>query len=276
MQPTLHTHSASTHSIRRNLYRILETSSGRKRGISLVFNLFLFILIALNALAIILHTVPSLHQKYHRFFVEFEIVSVILFTIEYLLRVWVCVENEKYHHPVFGRLRYVLSTTALIHLLAILPFYVTLFHTDLALIRLLRIFRIFRLFRITRYSKAYHVIQSVVEDKKEELVLSVSFLLFMLVIISSAMYYLEHATQPEAFSSIPATLWWGINAMATVGYGDIHPVTPLGKLLAGITAVMGIGLFALPTGILASGFAEHIRSQKTVRKHHCPHCGKEL
>ena len=276
MQPPVHVNPSFVNPLRRNLYRILETSSGKKRGVSLVFNLVLFILITLNAVAIILHTVPSLKLRYDRFFVQFELFSVVFFTIEYVVRVWICVENEKYRHPVYGRLRYIFSTTAIVHLLAILPFYVTLFHTDLALIRILRIFRIFRLFRITRYSRAFRVIQDVVEDKKEELVLSVSFLMFMLVIISSVMYYLEHATQPDKFSSIPATLWWGINAMATVGYGDIHPMTPLGKMLAGITAVLGIGLFALPTGILASGFAEHIRSEKTAQKHHCPHCGKEL
>ncbi|GAB3906123.1 hypothetical protein GCM10028803_38000 [Larkinella knui] len=276
MQPPLRIDHHPANSLRRTIYRVLETTTGRKRGMSLVFNLILIALITLNAAAIILHTVPSFKLRYDRFFIDFELFSVIFFTIEYFVRVWICVENEKYRHPVTGRLRYVLSTTAIVHLLAILPFYVTLFHTDLALIRILRIFRIFRLFRITRYSRAFRVIQDVVEDKKEELVLSVSFLMFMLVIISSIMYYLEHTTQPDKFSSIPATLWWGINAMATVGYGDIHPMTPLGKVLAGITTVMGIGLFALPTGILASGFAEHIRSQKSGQKHHCPHCGKEL
>ncbi len=276
MQPSAHVHEPAANPLRRTVYRVLETSTGKKRGMSLVFNLTLIIVITLNAVAIILNTVPSLKLRYDHVFVDFEIFSVFFFTIEYFVRIWICVENEKYRHPVFGRIRYMLSTTAIVHLLAILPFYVTLFHTDLALIRILRIFRIFRLFRITRYSKAFQVIQSVVEDKKEELVLSVSFLMFMLVIISSVMYYLEHPTQPDQFSSIPATLWWGINAMATVGYGDIHPMTPLGKVLAGVTAVMGIGLFALPTGILASGFAEHIRSQKTGEKRHCPHCGKEL
>jgi voltage-gated potassium channel len=276
MQPSVRVDRPSVNRLRRNIYRILESSSGRKHGLTLVFNLFLIGIITLNAVAIILHTVPSFKLRYDRFFVQFELFSVVFFTIEYVVRVWICVENEKYRHPIFGRLRYIFSTTAIIHLLAILPFYVTLFHTDLALIRILRIFRIFRLFRITRYSRAFQVIQSVVEDKKEELVLSVSFLLFMLVIISSAMYYLEHATQPDKFSSIPATLWWGINAMATVGYGDIHPMTPLGKVLAGVTAVMGIGLFALPTGILASGFAEYIRHEKTGQKHRCPHCGKDI
>ncbi|MEZ0486572.1 ion transporter [Fibrella aquatica] len=260
--------------IRRTLYRILETSAGKRRGISLVFNLTLMTIITLNAIAIVLHTVPAYSQKYDRLFYDFELFSVLFFTAEYMLRVWICVENERYQHWFWGRLRYVVSATAIIDLLAILPFYVSLFATDLAIVRILRIFRIFRLFRISKYSHAYRMILQVVQDKKEELILSLTMVIFMLIIISSVMYYIEHPAQPEAFSSIPATMWWGINAMATVGYGDIHPITPLGKLLGGISAILGIALFALPTGILVSGFTEHIRYRKSPPR--CPHCGKEL
>jgi voltage-gated potassium channel len=260
--------------MRRTLYRILETSAGNRRGVSLVFNIVLIGIITLNAIAIVLHTVPAYNQKYERLFYDFELFSVLFFTVEYALRVWVCVENERYSHWFWGRLRYMLSATALIDLLAIVPFYITLFATDLAIVRILRLFRIFRLFRISKYSHAYRMILQIVQEKKEELVLSLTMVGFMLIILSSLMYYVEHAAQPTVFSSIPATMWWGINAMATVGYGDIHPVTPLGKLLAGLSAVVGIALFALPTGILVSGFTEHIRHHKTGRT--CPHCGGEL
>lgn len=261
-------------SSRRTLYRILETSAGKRRGLSLVFNIVLITIITLNAIAIVLHTVPSFSRKYDRLFYDFELFSVLFFTVEYALRVWICVENDRYQHWFWGRLRYILSASAIIDLLAILPFYVTLFATDLAIVRILRIFRIFRLFRISKYSHAYRMILQIVRDKKEELILSLTMVIFMLIIISSVMYYVEHPAQPQVFSSIPATMWWGINAMATVGYGDIHPVTPFGKLLAGISAVLGIALFALPTGILVSGFTEHIRYQKAPRR--CPHCGQEL
>jgi voltage-gated potassium channel len=260
--------------MRRTLYRILETSAGNRRGVSLVFNIVLISIITLNAIAIVLHTVPAYNRNYERLFYDFELFSVIFFTVEYGLRVWVCVENERYSHWFWGRVRYVLSASALIDLLAIAPFYITLFATDLAIVRILRLFRIFRLFRVSKYSHAYRMILQVVREKKEELVLSVVMVGFMLIILSSLMYYVEHPAQPTIFSSIPATMWWGINAMATVGYGDIHPITPLGKLLAGLSAVVGIALFALPTGILVSGFTEHIRYQKTGRT--CPHCGKEL
>ena len=260
--------------LRRTVYSILETSAGNRRGISLLFNIVLITIITLNAIAIVLHTVPAYRQQYDRLFYDFELFSVLFFTVEYGLRVWVCVENDKYQHGFWGRLRYVVSASAIIDLLAILPFYVTLFTTDLAIIRILRLFRIFRLFRISKYSHAYRMILQVIRDKKEELVLSLTMVVFMLIIISSVMYYVEHPAQPQAFSSIPATMWWGINAMATVGYGDIHPITPLGKLLAGLSSILGIALFALPTGILVSGFTEHIRYQKAPKK--CPHCGRDL
>ena len=262
--------------LRKFLYRILETSAGKRRGISLIFNLLLITIITLNSIAIVLHTVPEYNQRFAHLFYDFEVFSVGFFTIEYLLRVWVCVENEKYHHPFWGRLRYIFSTAALIDLLAIFPFYFSLFATDLAIVRILRLFRIFRLFRISRYSHAFRMIQNVVAEKKEELILSTILVIFMLIIVSSVMYYVEHTAQPGKFSSIPATMWWGVTAMTTVGYGDIHPITPLGKLLGGITAIIGIGLFALPTGILVSGFNEHIRERKSPVKHICPHCGKEI
>lgn len=265
------------HHLRRTLYRIFETSSGQRRGVSLVFNITLITIITLNAIAIVLHTVPAYNQQFARLFYDFELFSVGFFTVEYLLRVWVCVENDRYRHGLWGRLRYMVSTAALIDFLAIFPFYFTLFATDLAIVRILRLFRIFRLFRISRYSHAFRMIQRVVTDKKEELVLSMVFVVFMLIIVSSVMYYVEHPAQPDKFSSIPATMWWGISAMTTVGYGDMHPITPLGKFLGGIAAIMGIGLFALPTGILVSGFTEHIRNQKMpTATQHCPHCGKAI
>ena len=263
--------------LRRNLYRILETSAGQRRGISLGFNLLLISIITLNAIAIILHTVPEYSQQYDRLFAQFEVFSVLFFTIEYLLRIWVCVENDKYRHWFWGRLRYIVSAAALIDFLAIFPFYFTLFATDLAIVRILRLFRIFRLFRISRYSHAFRVIQHVIDDKKEELILSLVFVVFMLIIVSSVMYYVEHPAQPAVFSSIPATMWWGISAMTTVGYGDMHPITPLGKLLGGIAAIVGILLFALPTGIVTSGFLEQLRTNRgKVGGQQCPHCGRDI
>jgi voltage-gated potassium channel len=258
------------------LYRILETNSGPYRRYGRWFTLALISLISLNALAILLHTVPKINAGYSRLFLDFEVFSVVLFTIEYAVRLWVCVEDERYRHPVRGRLRYALTAPALIHLLAILPFYLSHFNADLSLIRLLRLFQMVRLFRLTRYSRALTVIREVLVERKEELVLSVLFILFVLLISSSVMYYLEHDGNPRDFSSIPATLWWGVATMTTVGYGDVVPQTPWGKVIGGIVALTGVGLVALPTGILASGFAQAMSRNRGTKRHVCPHCGREF
>jgi voltage-gated potassium channel len=185
----------------------------------------------------------------------------------------VCVENPKYRQLITGRLRYMSSTMAIIDLLAILPFYLAYLPVDLIVIRAIRLFRLFRLLKIARYLKALNLIQAVVRERKEQIYLSVMFIAFLLIVISTLMFYVEHDAQPQVFSSIPASMWWGIETLTTVGYGDMLPVTPFGRVLGGMIAVLGIGLFALPAGILSSGLTEHL--QKNGRKpKKCPHCGE--
>lgn len=138
-----------------------------------------------------------------------------------------------------------------------IPFYISLFNVDLGFVRVLRLLRMLRLFRLSKYFHALKVINGVLRSKKEELLLCFVFIIFLLFITSSIMYFLEHEAQPKVFSSIPAALWWGVNTMTTVGYGDVIPATILGKILSGIFSILGVAIFALPTGILASAFAEH-------------------
>jgi voltage-gated potassium channel len=240
----------------------------------LAINLFLILVIFLNSIAIILHTVPSINKKYDLYFLRFEEFSVIIFTIEYFLRLWSCVEEERFKHPFYGRLRYFFSAWGIVDFLSIVPFYASLFLTDLGFIRILRLLRMLRLVRFSKYFHALRVIQHVVKEKQEELILSFVIILFTLIISSSIVYYVEHDAQPTQFTSIPQSMWWGVNAMTTVGYGDLHPITPLGKVLGGIIAILGVAIFALPTGILASGFAEHIRGNNHKVK--CPYCGEEF
>ncbi len=269
-------------SLRKRVHYILTITMKGKRGFPLMVNLFIVGLIALNSMAIILHSVPEIreHPQLSALFVDFEIFSVVVFTIEYLLRVWACVESEKYRHPFWGRVRFIFSAWALVDLLAILPFYLTLFTTDFGLIRILRILRVVRLYRLTKYSHALGMIKKAINYTKEELILSYTFLLFAMLIVSSIIYYLEHPAQPEAFPSIPASIWWGVVTMTTLGYGDVYPVTVLGKIFGGFVAILGVALFSLPTGILASGFIEQInenkrekRSSKSIK---CPHCGEDI
>ncbi|CAH0995674.1 hypothetical protein EMA8858_01799 [Emticicia aquatica] len=261
-------------SLRKHVHNILEITWHRKPGLGFWVNIILTAIISLNALAIILDTVPSLQKKYHDIILDFEVFSVVIFTIEYCLRLWSCVEESAHSHPIKGRLKFIFSIWGLVDLLSILPFYVSIFLTDLGFIRILRLLRMLRLFRVSKYFHALRVIQNVIKEKREELVLSFVFIFFILIISSSTVYYVEHEAQPEKFTSIPEAMWWGVNAMTTVGYGDLRPITSVGKILGGIIAILGVALFALPTGILASGFAEQIRGNK--QKIRCPHCGQEF
>jgi voltage-gated potassium channel len=137
---------------------------------------------------------------------------------------------------------------------------------------------LFRMFKIARYLHALTIFRRVLKDRKEQLVLSFIFILFVLVVISFVMFYAENEAQPEKFSSIPATMWWGIATLTTVGYGDVVPITSLGKFLGGVFAIAGVGLLALPAGILSSGFFEmlHDKGSSAKSTNVCPHCGKEI
>jgi voltage-gated potassium channel len=260
--------------IRRRIYLTLEPSE--KGGIvETIFEFFLVTIIILNILAIMLESVDSIETEYREFFRNFEVFSIIFFTIEYVARVYSIVEHPKFRHPVLGRLRYIQTPLAIIDLLAFLPFYLT-FIGYLRFLRIFRLMALFRLFKITRYLHALNLFKRVINDRKEQLVLSLIFIVFVLVMISFFMFYAEHEAQPAKFSSIPATMWWGINTLTTVGYGDMVPVTKLGKFLGGIFAIAGVGILALPAGILSSGFYEMLHADRSKNDKKCPHCGGEL
>lgn len=257
----------------RTTERIFETfAAGAGGRLGRFVDIAIMTLIVLNVAAVTLATVPSLYSQYRQFFVTFELVSVAVFTVEYLARVAFCTTRPEYDHPITGRIKFMLSPYLVIDLLAILPFYVGVFFLDLRFLRALRLFRFFRLFKLTKYSNSIRKFGVVVRKQKEDLVVALSMTSILLLVSSSLMYYVEHDAQPEKFSSIPATLWWGVATLTTVGYGDIYPITPLGKFLGAVIATLGVGLFALPASILASGFIEE--AGKNIE--HCPHCGESL
>ncbi len=260
------------HTIKSRVFNVLEVSK-HKGDLSWKIDAFIIVLIILNVVAIILESVETISMEYSSEFFYFELFSVIVFTIEYIFRIWVSNLYPSYGHPVTGRLKYALTPLALIDLLAILPFYLLFTSLDLRLLRMFRIFRIFRLFKIARYISALSLINRVVSRKKEELIISLIFTLFLLLLTSTIMYYVENGAQPEKFSSIPETMWWGISTLTTVGYGDMYPITAMGQFLGGMIAIIGIGLFALPTGILASGFSQELAHQ-SHQAESCPSCGR--
>ena len=261
--------------LRKRLY--LTLTPNEKGGVlEKIFEFVLILIIILNILAIVLDSVKDIDQQYKSYFKSFEVFSVMFFTIEYIARVYSIVENPKYQEPFRGRILYLTSTLAIIDLLAFLPFYVGFFLIDLRFLRLFRLMVLFRMFKIARYLHALNIFKHVLKDRKEQLLLSFFFILFILVIISFVMFYTEHHAQPDKFSSIPATMWWGISTLTTVGYGDMIPITPLGKFLSGIFAIAGVGLLALPVGILSSGFFSEMQNTEKKKSIKCPHCGKEI
>lgn len=233
-------------------------------------------LISLNVIAVALATVQSISLRYNKFFDVFEIVSIIIFSVEYILRLWSCTVNEKFKHPIFGRLKYLITPFAIVDLLAILPFYLPrLIPVDLRFLRALRLIRLFRVLKMARYNTALSTLKNVLVKKREELIITVFTVFIFLILLSSAVYLVENPVQPEAFPDIPTAMWWGVVTMTTVGYGDIYPITVLGRMFAAIVSVLGVGLFALPAGFLASGFSEEIQKGRK-KKIICPECGKEI
>ena len=230
---------------------------------SKIFNIFLIILIFLNVLAIILNSVQSLSLKYSNIFYTLEIISVVIFSIEYLLRLWTCNLSPAYKGRLKGRLKYISSPMAIIDLVAILPFYIPMIiPIDLRFLRVLRLVRVFRIFKLGRYSESLQMLGRVLRKKKSELIVTF-FVVFLLIIIASSLIYeFEKEAQPEKFSSIPISMWWAVVTLTTVGYGDVYPVTAMGKILSSVIALLGIGLFALPAGILSSGMVEELQSKK--------------
>ena len=263
--------------IKRRAYEIVEPTPEGDRP-SHVFDIVLITLITLNLLAIALETISPLGEQASGFFLVFEIVSVAIFTAEYLVRVWACTENPVYAHPVKGRLRFAVQPLVLMDLVAIVPFYIPLVLTfDLRFVRSLRLLRVFRLVKITRYSESVGIIGTVLRSRRDAL-LSTLFVTFILLFMASVLMYLaERDAQPEGFSSIPAAMWWGMVTLTTVGYGDLAPATALGRILGAVVALFGIGLFALPAGILGSAFVDELEARRSAqRPQACPHCGKPI
>ena len=197
---------------------------------------------------------------------------MIIFTGEYFLRMWSCTAVEEYRHSFFGRIKYFFSPMALIDFIAIAPFYLTFMIADARILRILRFLRVLKVTKHFHHSNTFHIITNTIFKKKSELISSLVLMFSLLLICATGVFFAENATQPDKFSSIPSAMWWAVATLTTVGYGDIFPVTSLGKILGSVSAIFGIGLFALPAGLLASGFSDEMKEKNKF----CPHCGEKL
>ncbi len=251
------------HKIQIRTNELLSRGSSKDLPSRLV-DIFLFILILLNVTAVCLESVKSIRNSFGDEFFIFETISVIIFSIEYLLRVWSASASSDSisKNLIKKRLRYIFSFNGIIDLGAILPSILPIFFGGVDL-RWLRVLRLIRLLKLSNYSSALEDFFSAIKEDWQSFSAALYLMLIALFLSSSLMYIAEHEVQPENFSSIPETMWWGLITLTTVGYGDVSPITPLGKVIGAFTAIMGICTVALLTGIVATSFS-NLRSRKSA------------
>ena len=248
---------------RARVHEWLEPGEQSSRWEKLI-DIALIFLILTSVAVVALQSMPEM-TAHDALLAQLERWSVYIFTLEYLLRIWTCVENPRFAHPIRGRLRYICSGMGIIDLLALAPFYLApLAVPNTVVFWLLRVFRLVRVLKFGRYNASIGLLGRVFRSRQEELLLSLVLVMTLVIISSTAMYAVEHDEQPKVFSSIPASMWWGVVTLTTVGYGDVYPITIAGKVVAGISVLLGVGLFALPAGILASGFSEEMQRHRSL------------
>lgn len=244
--------------IKKRVFEIISKAEDGDRA-SQIFDWFIMALIALSILSIILESFESINLRYRTVFQVFEIITVVVFTIEYLLRIWTA--DMLFPEAKRPKIKYIFSFMAIIDLLAILPFYLPFFSADLRFLRMMRLFRLFRLlrvFKLGRYFEALQIIMKVIRTSGPQLVMSVVICFFVMLFSAIIMYTVENPVQPDQFPNVIAALWWALCTLTTVGYGDVYPITSIGRFFASVISLVGIGIIAIPTGIIAAGFNQVI------------------
>ncbi|HSM39992.1 MAG TPA: ion transporter, partial [Afifellaceae bacterium] len=245
------------------LHEILEVGSISDRA-SVTFDTCIVLLIIANVIVFAISTVHELHLRYLVWFEAFNLISVAIFTVEYLARLWVCIDLPPLRHlPTWkARMKFAATPLMIIDLMAVLPFYFgNLFGVDL---RILRVLRLLRFLKIARYSPALQILLRVVRSELWALFGALIIMMSLILLSAALLYFVEREVQPEAFGSLPAAMWWSLATLTTVGYGDVVPVTVIGKMFGGLFMVFGLAMYALPIGILSSGFAREIARNEFV------------
>ena len=291
--------------LERSLYHLVDEKDESNR-LSKCFNYFLMALIILSVGEMALETDDEIYIPYKYYFDNFDLFTVIVFTVEYAIRILtahLAPENK-------GKTRwqsiksYVFSFAGLIDLISILPFYLNYTKIDLRVLRMLRLLRFLRVFKIARYNSSMKLVADVIKDKSSEIGVIMGVIIIIMIISSFLMFYAENKAQQEQFPNVLSCLWWAVVTMTTIGYGDVYPVTVAGKVIGSIMALLGIGLVAMPTGIISAGFLEKVNERKEQKrkeaednakvdrekaaveheghaeisdqKHYCPYCGHKL
>lgn len=262
---------------KRRIFEIIQI--GKETDfVSRAFDFIVVGAIVLNLLIAIAETFQQTAPYRNAFYVV-EFITVLLFTVEYLLRLWTAQYLYSKKSRAGAVMAYMLSFSGIVELLSFLPFYLPIvFPSGIVAFRMFRIVRILRLFQVNKYYDALNVISQVLRRKRSQLLSSVFIILVLMTAASLCMYSLEHEAQPEVFRNVFSGFWWAVSTLLTVGYGDIYPVTIAGRVFGIIITFLGVGMVAIPTGILSAGFVEHMSelqkpSEETT---YCPHCGKKL
>ena len=260
---------------KQRLYEIIEKDSSDSIA-NKIFNYSLVGLILLNVLVLICETIPEVNNHYFHYFHYFDFISVIIFTIEYIARIYISALTHPASSKIKSAYKYIFSGYGIIDLISVLPFFIPfIIHTDLRFVKILRLTRFLRLLKIGRHNNSLNLIWRVVAEKKSELFITGFITVLILFVASFMIYFAESEAQPDKFPNILHGFWWAIATLTTVGYGDVYPITPIGKVISGVIAVLGIGLVALPTGLVSAGFMEKL-STKDKKCDKCPHCGKDI
>lgn len=260
----------SSSSFRDRVHELVSLEHNADRA-SRTFNYVLASLIVTNIAATLAATVPEVQTRHHDELRVFNSVSIVLFTLEYVARVWSSAPT------LLGRMRFAARPMPIIDLLAILPWYLPPLGVDFRVLRSFRLLRVIRLLDLGGYASAHRVLRQMLRSCRYELAMTLNLAAALVLISSSAIYYVERTAQPEHFGSIPASMWWAVVTLTTVGYGDVYPITPLGRTVGSIIATLGIGLFALPTAILGGAFMDALRRRReeaASEGERCPHCGQ--
>ncbi|MBR4677745.1 MAG: ion transporter [Bacteroidales bacterium] len=275
-------------SIEKALYYIVDENDEHNR-LSKFFNYFLMALIILSVGEMALETDDGIFLPYRNYFRIFDFFTVMVFSTEYIIRIMTAhlIPENKGKTRWQAVKTYIFSFAGLVDLLSILPFYLDFTNLDLRVLRMLRLLRFFRVFKITRYNDSMKLVADVIRDKRSEIGVIMGLIFIIMIIASFIMFYAEHDTQPKAFPNVLGCFWWAIVTMTTIGYGDVFPVTYMGKIVGSTMALLGIGLVAMPTGIISAGFLEKINERQEKekqkkekpeedKKHYCPYCGHKL
>ncbi len=254
------------HKWRRATYRVLETSE-ETNTLSRIVDIALILLIVASVTAVVLESIESFEVAFGHYLYWFEVFTIAVFSIEYLLRAWSCVEAERRNgaSDFRTRLRFLVSFHAIIDLLAILPFYLLAFGLFGGVdMRFLRAVRLLRVLKLTRYSAALNMLFVTFRENGRALGAAFIILVTIMLLAASGMYYFERESQPDDFGNIPAAMWWAFATLTTVGYGDVTPITVGGKVFGALITVVGIGMVALPTSILATGYAQQLKRNWSI------------